>query len=160
MVQDEMHKTEGFVWDVHVGFHAVPSMVWVGLGWIWQVVAVEHDANWFTWFCPMMIDIYMSMWSRETLSRSDSGIKSTTTPFDLTWAFLYTSMMLSHESSKVTGQWVSCFDCPSVYKGTKTSYIIHSCLGQSKSIMQCWGRTFVVLDAKKHSRTCRCWKLI
>lgn len=27
MVQDEMHKTEGFVWDVHVGFHAVPSMM-------------------------------------------------------------------------------------------------------------------------------------
>ncbi len=26
MVKDEMMKMEGFVWDVNVGFHAVPSM--------------------------------------------------------------------------------------------------------------------------------------
>ena len=26
MVMDEMRKTEGFEWDVQVGFHAVPSM--------------------------------------------------------------------------------------------------------------------------------------
>jgi aprataxin len=26
MIQDEMMKTEGFVWGVDMGFHAVPSM--------------------------------------------------------------------------------------------------------------------------------------
>lgn len=26
MIRDEMMKTEGFVWEVNVGFHAVPSM--------------------------------------------------------------------------------------------------------------------------------------
>lgn len=26
MIHDEMMKTEGFVWGVHVGFHAIPSM--------------------------------------------------------------------------------------------------------------------------------------
>jgi hypothetical protein len=26
MIKDEMLKTEGFIWDIWVGFHAVPSM--------------------------------------------------------------------------------------------------------------------------------------
>lgn len=26
MIEDEMLKTEGFVWDVYLGFHAAPSM--------------------------------------------------------------------------------------------------------------------------------------
>jgi aprataxin len=29
MIRDEMMKTEGFVWDINVGFHAIPSMRWV-----------------------------------------------------------------------------------------------------------------------------------
>lgn len=29
MIQDEMMKTEGFVWGVDMGFHAVPSMQYV-----------------------------------------------------------------------------------------------------------------------------------
>lgn len=29
MIQDEMMKTEGFVWEVDMGFHAVPSMQYV-----------------------------------------------------------------------------------------------------------------------------------
>ena len=26
MIKDEMMKTEGFTWGVHMGFHAIPSM--------------------------------------------------------------------------------------------------------------------------------------
>jgi aprataxin len=31
MIKDEMMKTEGFIWGVDLGFHAIPSMKYVSV---------------------------------------------------------------------------------------------------------------------------------